>query len=57
LSATSSESSAFFTTAVINDFFLMSDLARPEYMWIQLTQMPQRSIQQHGYNIADYAVN
>ena len=55
LNATISERAAFFTTADIKDFFLMSDLARPEYMWLQLNQIPERI--QRAYNIADYAVN
>ena len=55
LNATVSEPGARFTTADIKDFFLMSDLDRPEYMWIQLDQIPQRI--QNAYNIANYAVN
>ena len=56
LNATVSEPGATFTTADIKDFFLMSDLSRPEYMWIQLSQIPDRIIQ-HAYNIADFAIN
>ncbi len=55
LNATRSEPGARFTTADIKDFFLMSDLERPEYMWIPLSQMPNRI--QTTYNVADYAVN
>jgi len=46
---------ARFTTADIKDFFLMSDLERPEYMWIPLSQILNRI--QTTYNVADYAVN
>ena len=55
LNATVSEPGATFTTADIKDFFLMSDLSRPEYMWIQLSQIPDRI--QRAYNIADFAIN
>ena len=55
LNATVSEPGARFTTADIKDFFLMSDLERPEYMWIPLSQIPNRI--QTAYNVADYAVN
>jgi hypothetical protein len=55
LNATRSEPGARFTTADIKDFFLMSDLERLEYMWIPLSQIPNRI--QTTYNVADYAVN
>ena len=55
LNATVSEPNARFTTADIKDFFLMSDLARPEYMWILLTQIPDRI--QSAYNVSAYSVN
>ena len=55
LNATVFEPGATFTTADIKDFFLMSDLSRPEYMWIQLSQIPDRI--QRAYNIADFAIN
>ena len=52
LNATVSEPGATLTTADIKDFFLMSDLSRPEY---QLSQIPDRI--QRAYNIADFAIN
>ena len=55
LNATFSEPGATFTTADIKDFFLISDLSRSEYMWIQLSQIPERI--QRAYNIADFAIN
>ena len=33
----------------------MSDLVRPEYMWISLIQIPDRI--QSAYNVAAYSVN
>jgi hypothetical protein len=55
LNATVSELNARFTTADIKDFFLMTDLVRPEYMWIPLIQIPDRI--QSAYNVAAYSVN
>jgi hypothetical protein len=57
LNATLSEPDARFTTADIKDFFLMSDLVRPEYMWILLTQIPADRMQSAYYNGSKYAVN
>ena len=42
LYATLSEPNERFTTADIKDFFLMSYLERPEYIWIPLSQIPAR---------------
>ena len=55
LNATVSEVGAKFTTADIKDFFLMSELDCPEYMWIPLAQIPQRI--QIAYEIARYSIN
>ena len=55
LNATVSEPNARFTTADVKDFFLMSDLERPGYMWILLTQIPARI--QSAYNVSAYSVN
>ena len=55
LNATVSEPGARFTTADIKDFFLMHELERPEYMWIPLSQIPNRI--QTAYTVAEYTVN
>ena len=55
LNATVSEPGAQFTTADIKDFFLMSDLERPEYMWIPMSQIPARI--QSAYNVANFVRN
>jgi hypothetical protein len=55
LNATVSEPGARFTTADIKDFFLMYELGRPEYMWIPLSQIPNRI--QTAYTVAEYVVN
>ena len=55
LNATVSELGAQFTIADIKNFFLMSDLERPEYMWIPLSQIPARI--QSAYDVATYALN
>jgi hypothetical protein len=39
----------------IKDFYLMSDLLHPEYMWINLVDIPEDV--QLEFHIAEYAVN
>lgn len=55
LNATISEEDSHFTTADIKDFFLMTNLARPEFMWVPVRQIPARI--QHKYNVAQYTHN
>lgn len=43
LNAVVSDPGAIFTTADIKDYFLNTTLPRPEYMWIQLAQIPERA--------------
>ena len=50
-----SEPNAYFSTADIKDFYLNTELERPEYMWAQLSDIPK--FIQIKYNVEKFAVN
>ena len=55
LNATISELGARFTTADIKDYFLQSDLEEPEFMWIDVKDIPARTYIK--YNVHLYERN
>eukprot|EP01036_Dinobryon_divergens_P045964 gene45964-61445_t len=55
LNATISERGARFTTADIKDYFLQSDLEEPEFMWIDVKDIPARTYAK--YNVQLYERN